>query len=123
MEERKFCFIHHKLDKADLGSVQENRPVGSKTHGEGTGDLKVSHFNKLAQHLSEMAQRSGGPTLRRGVGQVICQELFQITLTVGLHRTLARTEDIQCRYPSIDDIHSIHPTQWRPLDNEALGVG
>lgn len=56
------------LDKVDLGSVQENSSVGSKTHGEGTGDLKVSHFNKLAQHLSEMAQTSGGPTLRQGGG-------------------------------------------------------
>lgn len=57
------------------------------------------------------------------MGQVICQDPFQTTLIVGLHIQLARMDNTQCRHPSIDDTYSVHPTQWRSLDNVALGVG
>lgn len=43
----------------------------------------------------------------RGRDQVICQDPFQTTLIVRLHRPWARTDDTKCRHPSIDDIHSV----------------
>lgn len=41
MREKVF-FIHHRLDKVDLGLVQGNTSFQRKMYGEGIDDLKVS---------------------------------------------------------------------------------